>query len=93
MTLLKTVLRETIGLFVDDGLLALAILAVVGLGAWALNDSRLGEAAAAGALVGGCLAVLALSVVRAAYATRASRERASGRAKVAIDLHAREGKP
>jgi len=33
MTLLKTMLRETIGLFVDDGMLALALLAVVGLAA------------------------------------------------------------
>jgi hypothetical protein len=35
---------------------------------------RVGEAIAACVLVGGCLLVLVASVVRAAYATRASRE-------------------
>jgi hypothetical protein len=74
MTLLKTLLREITGLFVDDGVLALAVLVVVGLSAWALADIRAGEAIAAGVLVGGCLLVLVASVVRAAYATRASRE-------------------
>ena len=74
MTLLKTLLRETIGLFVDDGVLALAILAVVGLSSWSLDEGRLDEAAVAAALIGGCLLVLVASVVRAAYTTRASRE-------------------
>ena len=74
MTLLKTLLREITGLFVDDGVLALAVLAVVGLSAWALADMRLGEVAAASVLVGGCLLVLVASVLRAAYSKRASRE-------------------
>jgi hypothetical protein len=74
MTLLKTLLHEITGLFVDDGVLALAVLVVVGLSAWALADSRVGEGIAAGVLVGGCLLVLVASVLRAAYATRASRE-------------------
>jgi hypothetical protein len=74
MTLLKTLLREITGLFVDDGVLALAVLVVVGLSAWALADRRVGEGMAAGVLVGGCLFVLVASVLRAAYATRASRE-------------------
>jgi hypothetical protein len=74
MTLLKTLLREITGLFVDDGVLALAVLVVVGLSAWALGDIRVGEGIAACVLVGGCLLVLVASVVRAAYATRASRE-------------------
>jgi hypothetical protein len=74
MTLLKTLLRKITGLFVDDGVLALAILVVVGLSAWALGDIRVGEGVAACVLVGGCLLVLVASVVRAAYATRASRE-------------------
>jgi hypothetical protein len=73
MTLLKTMLRETIGLFVDDGMLALALLAVVGLTAWSFNDARFDEAAAAAILVGGCLVVLVWSVLRAAHAQRASR--------------------
>ena len=74
MTLLKTLLREIISLFVDDGVLALAVLVVVGLSAWALADIRVGEGIAAGVLVGGCLLVLVASVLRAAYSKRASRE-------------------
>ncbi len=74
MTLLKTLLREITGLFVDDGVLALAVLVVVGLSAWALADSRVGDGIAACVLVGGCLLVLVASVVRTAYATRVSRE-------------------
>jgi hypothetical protein len=93
MTLLKTLLREIIGLFVDDGLLALAILAVVGLGAWTLNDGRFDETDAAAALVGGCLVVLVASVVRAAWSKRASRERSPAYAKVLAQLDEREGRP
>ena len=74
MTLLKTLLREITGLFVDDGVLALAVPGVVGLSAWALADMRLGEVAAASLLVGGCLLVLVASVLRAAYSKRVSRE-------------------
>jgi hypothetical protein len=74
MTPLKTLLRETVALFVDDGFLALAILAVVGLSAWSFNGGRLDEAAAAAALIGGCLIVLVGSVLRAAYSMRASRK-------------------
>jgi hypothetical protein len=74
VALLKTLLRETIGLFVDDGFLALAILAVVGLSAWSFNGGRLDEAAAAAALIGGCLLVLVASVLRAAFSIRASRK-------------------
>jgi hypothetical protein len=74
MSLLKTLLRETIGLFVDDGMLALAILAIVGLAAWSFNDAHFDEAGAAAILVGGCLVVLVWSVLRAAYSLRTSRE-------------------
>lgn len=65
MALLKTIVREIAGLFVDDGLLAAAILVVIGGSAWVVNKAWLDEAAA-GALFGGCLLVLMLSVVRAA---------------------------
>jgi hypothetical protein len=74
MTLLKTLLREITCLFVDDGVLALAVLGVVGLSAWALADMRLGEVAAASLLVGGCLLVPVASVLHAAYSKRVSRE-------------------
>jgi hypothetical protein len=93
MTVLKTLLHEIIGLFVDDGLLALAVLAVVGLGAWTLNDSRFDETDAAAALVGGCLVVLMASVVRAAWLKRASRQKNPAYAKLLAQLDEREGRP
>jgi hypothetical protein len=58
-------LRELVGLFVDDGALALAILAVVGLAAL-LVVLLPGEPLAAGAvLLFGCLGVLLASTLRA----------------------------
>jgi hypothetical protein len=81
---LRVVLREVVGLFVDDGLLALAILAVVGLCGWSLNDGRFDQADTAATLVGGCLLVLVSSIARAAYAARA---------KLAAHLDKRKGRP
>ncbi|SHL91256.1 hypothetical protein SAMN05444159_7169 [Bradyrhizobium lablabi] len=63
MTMLANVLRELAGLFVDDGALALAILAVVAL---AGVMAMLGLALAAGAiLLFGCLGVLLANTVSA----------------------------
>jgi hypothetical protein len=62
MTLL---LRELAGLFVDDGALALAIIAVVvltGIAAMLMPDVPL---AAGAILLFGCLAALVVSVARA----------------------------
>jgi hypothetical protein len=65
MTLLANVLRELAGLFVDDGTLALAIVAVVAL-AGMLAISMPDVPLAAGAvLLFGCLGVLLLNVARA----------------------------
>ena len=65
MSMLANVLRELVGLFVDDGALALAIIAVVvlaGISATLMPDIPL----AAGAfLLFGCLGVLFSNVVRA----------------------------
>jgi hypothetical protein len=57
--------RELIGLFVDDGWLALSIVAIVALAALL---SRIPGAAlpAGGVLLLGCLGALILNVVRAA---------------------------
>jgi hypothetical protein len=66
MTTLAAVLRELAGLFVDDGSLALAILAVVllaGISATLMPDLPL---AAGGILLLGCLGVLFANVARAA---------------------------
>jgi hypothetical protein len=65
MTAIMSLLRELAGLFVDDGRLALSVLAVV---AFAAILSRVpGAALAAGAvLVLGCLGALIANVVKAA---------------------------
>jgi hypothetical protein len=67
MNVLIAVLRELIGLFVDDGSLALMILAVVILAsvlATFLSDLQL---AAGAVLLFGCLGVLLANVARAAH--------------------------
>jgi hypothetical protein len=59
-----TVIRELIGLFVDDGALAIAILGVVAFAA--LVAAVPGMPLAAGAiLVFGCSGVLLINIVRA----------------------------
>jgi hypothetical protein len=66
MNSLKAVFREVAGLFVEDGSLALEIVAVVmlaGVLAQLLPDSH---AVAGGILLFGCLAVLGANVARAA---------------------------
>ena len=66
MNMLIAVLRELIGLFVDDGSLALMILAVVmlaGILATLMPDFQL---AAGAVLLFGCLGVLLVNVARAA---------------------------
>jgi hypothetical protein len=65
MTVLVNVLRELAGLFVDDGALAFAILAVVvvaGIVATLVPEIPL---AAGAILLFGCLGVLLLNVARA----------------------------
>jgi hypothetical protein len=59
------VLREVVGLFVDDGALAIAILAVVAAAA-AVAVLAPGTIAAGLTLVIGCVAVLIVNVLRAA---------------------------
>jgi hypothetical protein len=66
MNMLIAVLRELIGLFVDDGSLALMILVVVmlaGILATLMPDFQL---AAGAVLLFGCLGVLLANVARAA---------------------------
>jgi hypothetical protein len=65
MTALTNVLRELAGLFVDDGALALAIIAIIvlaGMVAMLMPDVPL---AAGAILLFGCLAALLSSVARA----------------------------
>jgi hypothetical protein len=65
MIVLANVLRELVGLFVDDGALALAILAIVAL-AGVMAMLMPGVPLATGAiLLFGCLAVLLANAVKA----------------------------
>jgi hypothetical protein len=66
MTLLNTIVREFLGLFVDDEFLAGAILVVVGITALVLREIPVAANAAAVMLASGCLAVLVISVLRTA---------------------------
>jgi hypothetical protein len=66
MTLLNSVIREFVGLFVDDEFLAVGILVVVGITALVVRDTPVAANVAALMLAGGCLAVLVLSVLRTA---------------------------
>jgi uncharacterized membrane protein YdjX (TVP38/TMEM64 family) len=65
MTILAGALRELIGLFVDDGALALAIVAIVALAAVAATLMPGAPLAAGGILLFGCLGALLLNVIRA----------------------------
>jgi hypothetical protein len=66
MSALRSMVRELLGLFVDDGSLALAIVAVVAAAALAANEPTIAGAI----LVVGCLAVLVENVLRAMRAQR-----------------------
>lgn len=66
MTILKIAFKELIGMFIDDGALALlSLLLVLGVGL-AVESSLIGPKAGAVVLCAGCLAILAESVTRAA---------------------------
>jgi hypothetical protein len=65
MSMLANALRELIGLFVDDGALALAIVAIVLLAALVAALMPQLTWAAGAILLLGCLGALLLNVVRA----------------------------
>jgi hypothetical protein len=68
--MLKAALREILGLFVDDELLAVGTLVVVALTAAIARLTTLSTSVAAVVLLGGCLLVLILGVLRTARARR-----------------------
>ena len=65
MTTLTNLLRELAGLFVDDGALALAIVAIVALAGIAATMMPDVPLAAGAILLFGCLGVLLSNVARA----------------------------
>jgi RNA-splicing ligase RtcB len=66
MDTLKAVLKEAVGMFVDDGSFAIAILIIVAVAAWASFQLGPGSLGAASILFVGCLAALAENVIRTA---------------------------
>jgi hypothetical protein len=66
MRTLIAILREIAGLFVDDGSLALAILAVVGVAAFLAIVLKVSALAIGLVLLGGCVAVLIENIIRSA---------------------------
>jgi membrane protein implicated in regulation of membrane protease activity len=75
MTRLTAALRELLGLFVDDGSLALAILAWIGIVALALPALGLPGNWRAVALFLGCALILAENVARSARRGKGRRQR------------------
>ena len=65
MNALAAVVRELVGLFVDDGALALAIIAVVVAAGLAAAFAPAAAWASGGILLLGCLGVLLLNVMTA----------------------------
>ncbi len=65
MRLALRLLRELVGLFVDDGGLALIVLGVVALTAVLAHSAPTAGVATGGFLLLGCVAALAESVLRA----------------------------
>lgn len=66
MSTLAAICRELLGLFVDDGSLALSILAIVGLAAVLAFGFTVPTALIGAELVLGCLIALIASTLRAA---------------------------
>jgi hypothetical protein len=64
MRTLIAILREVANLFVDDGSLALAILAVVGIAAFLAIILKASALAVGLVLLGGCVAVLIENIMR-----------------------------
>jgi len=75
MTRLISALRELLGLFVDDGSLAIAILAWIGIVALALPALGLPGLWRAIALFLGCALILAENVARSARRSRSRHQR------------------
>ena len=66
MNVISEIIKEFFGLFVDDGFLALLSLLLIGGDAAAVKFAGLSPLVGALALLAGCLAILGVSVYRAA---------------------------
>jgi hypothetical protein len=66
MKLLRAAIAEVLGMFIDDGSLALALLVLIGAVTAAVKAGWLGALGGGLALLAGCVALLVESVWRAA---------------------------
>ncbi len=66
MSALKSILLEALGLFVDDGSLALGILTWIAVVGMAIAPRFEGETAGGFILLAGCLVILAENTIRSA---------------------------
>ncbi len=64
MNLLKVIWEETLGMFVDDGALALQAVVLIAAVTAAVKLAGLSPLWGGGLLLAGCLTVLALSLLR-----------------------------
>jgi hypothetical protein len=82
VTSLRVLSRSIVDLFVDDELLAVAILAVVALTALSAARAAAGPLASEGILLGGCLAALLAGVWRTARSERRMRSAFESRRQI-----------
>jgi hypothetical protein len=68
MNFVRAAVKEIVGLFLDDELLAVALLIVVGIVAVLAKTATIMPLAAGALLLGGCIAALMISVWRGAQA-------------------------
>ena len=66
MTVLRIAIKELVGMFIDDGALALLSLILIAAVGYAVADHLLDSMAGAIILFAGCLLILAESLARAA---------------------------
>jgi hypothetical protein len=66
MKLLRAAVAEVLGMFIDDGSLALALLVLIGAVTFAVKAGWLGALGGGLALLVGCVVLLVESVLRAA---------------------------
>jgi hypothetical protein len=75
MDTLKALLDEAIGMFVDDGSLAIALLVIVAIATWVSLQFEHASAMIAVILLVGCLVALAENVIRTVRKAAASSGR------------------
>lgn len=68
MKVLRVIAKQIMGLFLDDGFLAVAALLVIGAVAVLTKVAAVGSPVAGGLLLGGSVIILVASVWRAAHA-------------------------